>query len=72
MTVYKLELIKIDRKTLIECINNKTHVIYEGTEYFPQAYILRKVKNVWIHSVELKDLKSNSILTVSMDRIGIL
>ena len=62
-------MIKIDRKTLIECIDNKTNVIYDGTEYLPQAYILRKVKNVWMHSAELKDLKANSILTVPMERI---
>lgn len=65
-------MIKIDRKILIECIDNKTNVIYDGTEYFPQAYILRKVNNTWIHSVELKDLKANSTLQTALERVEII
>ena len=69
MTVYKLEMIKIDRKTLIQCINDKSEVIYDGTNYLPQAYILRRVNDTWIHSAELKDLNANSIVLALIERV---
>lgn len=65
-------MIQIDRKTLIEHIGNKSNVIYEGTEYLPQAYILRKTNNGWIHSAELKDNNANSTVQVGIERVEVI
>lgn len=57
------------RNELTECMRTHQHVIFRDTEYIPQAYILRLVKDQWLHSAELKELKANCVVIADLERI---
>ena len=59
----------MDRKKLIDCMKDDTPVFFNDIKYIPLAYILRKGEKKWFHSVELKDLKANSIVIADLDKV---
>lgn len=67
----KTEGTRVDRKTAIECIMNKKHVVFNDIIYYPTAYILRIRNNQWSHELELHDLKANSITSAEMEKVEV-
>lgn len=59
----------MERKELFECLRIRKPVIYDEGKYIPQAYILRPHKNTWLHSVELLDMRSKTIVIAPLDKI---
>ena len=52
-------------------IAQKTLVTYDNTDYTVTAYILRIIKGKWQHTLELKDLKANSMRIVPMEKVEV-
>ena len=46
--------------------NLERRVMYEGSEYYLSAYILRKIKGKLYHQAELVDLKANAVYIVPL------
>ena len=59
----------MDRKTAMDCIVGKTHVVNRDIEYYPIAYILRLHKSKCRHELELHDLKVNSVTVANMEEV---
>lgn len=59
----------MQRFELTEHIRLNQKVLFDGIEYIPQAYILRLVKDKWIHSAELKDLNVNCVVIADLGRV---
>jgi len=52
-------------------IAHRTLVTYDNTDYTVTACILRLKGREWKHTLELKDLKANSVRIVNMDKVKI-
>ena len=61
----------MDVKEVKEVIASKKLVTYDGTNYTVTAYILRLIDRKWQHTLELKDLKSNSVRIVLMNKVEV-
>lgn len=61
----------MDIKTVKEVISKRKLVTYDGTDYTVTAYILRLINGKWQHTLELKDLKTNSVRIVLMERVEV-
>lgn len=48
----------MERKRLIECITNGEAVSYQGTDYMPVGYTLRRKDGKWYHQAILQDMTS--------------
>ena len=49
--------------------NLERRVVYEGSEYYLSAYILRKIKGKLYHQAELIDLKANAVYIVPLAKV---
>ena len=61
----------MDVKTVKEVISNKKLVTYDNANYTVTAYILRFNGKAWQHTLELKDLKANSVRIVPMGKVEV-
>ncbi len=59
----------MERQSFINHISNNQKVSYNNKNYIPVAYTLRLKDNTWLHQVELKDLKANSIIIVDLGKV---
>lgn len=60
----------MDIKEVKEVIAKRKLVTYDGTNYTVTAYILR-FKSKWQHTLELKDLKTNSVRIVPIEKVEV-
>lgn len=58
----------MDIKEVKEVIAKRKLVTYDSTDYTVTAYILRLINGKWQHTLELKDLKANSVRIVPMEK----
>ncbi len=61
----------MDVKAVKEVISNKKLVTYDNSNYTVTAYILRFNGKAWQHTLELKDLKANSVRIVLMAKVEV-
>lgn len=61
----------MDIKEVKEAIASRKLVTYDNTNYTVTAYILRLIDRKWQHTLELKDLKTNSVRTVPMGKVEV-
>ena len=49
------------------------HVTYNGIEYIPGPWItdISPDKTHWVHSVQLKDLRANSVIIARLEDVSI-
>jgi hypothetical protein len=61
----------MDVKEVKEVIASRKLVTYDNTDYIVTAYILRLIDRKWQHTLELKDLKANSVRIVLMEKVEV-
>ena len=61
----------MELKAVKEVIANKNLVTYDNADYTVTAYILRFNGKAWQHTLELKDLKANSVRIVPMEKVEV-
>ena len=61
----------MDVKAVKEVIANKKLVTYDNSNYTVTAYILRFNNGKLRHTLELKDLKANSVRIVPMEKVEV-
>lgn len=61
----------MDIKEVKEVISNKKLVTYDNSDYTATAYILRLIDGKWQHTLELKDIKANSVRIVPIGKVEV-
>jgi len=60
----------MDIKTVKEALSKGKLVTYDNSNYNVTAYILR-FNGKWQHTLELKDLKANSVRIVPIEKVEV-
>jgi len=61
----------MDVKEVKEVIASKKLITYDNVDYTVTAYVLRLIDRKWQHTLELKDLKANSVRIVPMEKVEV-